>query len=154
MKISIIKIVLTGTFLTSLLTGFDSNAQQAPASKENTREEKRNIKEAKKAAEQEELHATEKEEYQTFMKESAEKIQSNESKIKELKENKKEEAIAADQEFDSKIKNLQDKNEEMKSRMNNYQPQKSTWTKFKEEFNHDISELGNAFKDIAVNNKK
>ena len=45
MKISIIKIVLIGTFLTSLLTGFDSNAQQAPASKENSREEKKNIKE-------------------------------------------------------------------------------------------------------------
>ena len=154
MKISIIKIVLIGTFLTSLLTGFDSNAQQAPASKENSREEKKNIKEAKKAAEQEELQATEKEEYQTFMKESAEKIQSNESKIKELKESKKEEAIAADQDYEKRINNLQEKNEEMKMRMKNYQPKKSTWVQFKEEFNLDISELGNAFKDIAVNNRK
>jgi len=31
---------------------------------------------------------------------------------------------------------------------------KENWNAFKKEFNHDMDELGNAFKDLTVNNVK
>lgn len=43
----------------------------------------------------------------------------------------------------------------MKKKMDDYNMDgKENWEKFKTEFNHDMDELGQAFKDLTVNNVK
>ena len=43
----------------------------------------------------------------------------------------------------------------MKKSMDDYKAGgKEQWEKFKAEFNHDMDELGKAFKDLSVDNKK
>ncbi|MFN0047523.1 MAG: hypothetical protein ACKVOU_00200 [Cytophagales bacterium] len=43
----------------------------------------------------------------------------------------------------------------MKKKMDDYKEDgKENWEKFKTEFNHDMDEIGNAFKDLTVKNVK
>lgn len=57
--------------------------------------------------------------------------------------------------YNKKIDALELKNKELKTKLQNYpESGKSTWEQFKNEFNHDMDELGSALKDFAVNNEK
>jgi hypothetical protein len=38
--------------------------------------------------------------------------------------------------------------------MDTYEKKQSDWESFKREFNHDMDELGQALKDLTVDNKK
>ena len=50
---------------------------------------------------------------------------------------------------------LEQKNKDLKNRMDAYGANtQSDWDSFKREFNHDMDALGQAFKDLTVNNKK
>lgn len=50
---------------------------------------------------------------------------------------------------------IEKKNNEMKSRLENFKDDgKESWSSFKTEFNHDMNELNDAFKDLTINNKK
>ncbi len=57
--------------------------------------------------------------------------------------------------YDKKIDALELKNKELKAKLEKYpETGKSTWEQFKNEFSHDMDELGSALKDFAVNNEK
>lgn len=57
--------------------------------------------------------------------------------------------------YNKKIDALELKNKELRAKLQNYPDTgKSTWEQFKNEFNHDMDELGAALKDFAVNNEK
>ena len=85
---------------------------------------------------------------EVYRKESAIRIAANEKSIAEfntrieLKE-KKPEPITSN------------KLQTWKKRIDDYKAEgKEKWEKFKEEFNHSMDELANAFKYLTVNNKK
>jgi hypothetical protein len=53
------------------------------------------------------------------------------------------------------IEELEQKNIELKVKINEYNEKDQTkWEKFKAEFNHDMKELGNAFKNLGNNDVK
>lgn len=55
--------------------------------------------------------------------------------------------------YEKKIAELERKNAEMKEKMAGFEADtKSDWESFKEEFSHDMEELGTAFKDFTVKN--
>lgn len=90
-----------------------------------------------------------------YKKETNTKISANEQSIKEFKariaSNKKD----AKANYDKKINDLEQKNTDMKRKLDEYKIEgKEHWNSFKEEFNHDMDELGNALKDLTVNNTK
>ena|GEM_PF-94811 len=93
--------------------------------------------------------------YQKFKLENENEILDNEKKINELKEKKinvkKEEKVR----YNEKITELEQKNNELKSKINTYQFQsKDKWESFKKEFNHDMNDLGQAIKDLFKDNVK
>ncbi len=93
--------------------------------------------------------------YQKFKKESEEKINAFEKSIAEFKVKiataKKETKI----EYEKKLASLEQKNNELKKNLEDYKDDgQDNWSKFKSEFNHDMDELGKAFKDLTVNNVK
>jgi hypothetical protein len=88
-----------------------------------------------------------------YRKETAEKIANNNQSILDF--NKKIEAkkVEARADYKMKILALEQKNADMQRRMNDYKSDgKDDWNKFKTEFNHDMDELGKAFKALTVNN--
>ena len=58
-------------------------------------------------------------------------------------------------EYKEKIAKLEQKNTDMKKRMNDYKSDsQEQWESFQREFNHDMDELGNSLKDLTKNNTK
>lgn len=91
----------------------------------------------------------------SYRKEVAQKIEANNVSIAEFKvriEHEKKETRA---EYIKKMEELEMKNSDAKKKMDEYnQEGKENWEKFKTEFNHDMEELGKAFKDLTVKNTK
>ncbi len=95
------------------------------------------------------------EDIKNYKIETSEKITANEKIIAEFDARIKDEKKDARAEYKIKIAALEKKNSDMKMKMDNYQLSgKENWEKFKMEFTHDMDELGNAFKDLTVNNVK
>jgi cell shape-determining protein MreC len=56
--------------------------------------------------------------------------------------------------YAKKIANLEQQNKEMRARLEAYEKSQSNWESFKREFNHDMDAIGQALKDLTVDNKK
>jgi phage terminase small subunit len=87
--------------------------------------------------------------------ETADKINANNQSVVEFNARIEHEKKDARAEYKKKIPELEVKNSDMKKRLDDYKADsKENWEMFKTEFNYDMEELGKAFKDLTVNNKK
>ena len=93
------------------------------------------------------------EEWKLFKAEAQLKIRENEIRIAELKAKKQKPGKLFDELREKRIKNLELKNSELRARITTYETTQSDWEKFKQEFNHDMDELGQALRDLTVDNK-
>lgn len=90
-----------------------------------------------------------------YKTETAEKIAANEIIIKDFNARIASQKKNAQVEYKQKVASLEQKNTDMKKKIDDYKLDgKENWEKFKTEFNHDMDELGKAFKDLTVNNVK
>lgn len=147
----ICKILSASIFVVVALT----SCQPAPSTPE-VEAAKDKVKEA-----EQELKAAEKvataDEWMAFKKESEEKIAINENSIADLKDRMSMSAKQYDALYIEKIDKLEKQNKALKARIKNHdsrESRKEDWATFKTEFNHDIDELGQALKDLTVDNKK
>ncbi|MBP7809206.1 MAG: peptidase M23 [Bacteroidia bacterium] len=94
-------------------------------------------------------------EVEAYKKETAEKIAANEQSIAEFKLRVENEKKEAKEDYKKRIAELEQKNSDMKKVIDEYQAEgKDKWESFKTEFNHDMEELGQAFKDLGKNKVK
>lgn len=91
-------------------------------------------------------------EWEAFKLESAEKIRFNEINIADFKDQMSISKSECDTVCSEKIDKLEQKNKELKTRIERYIIRKNTWDSFRNEFNHDLGELGRALKDLTVDN--
>ncbi len=90
-----------------------------------------------------------------YRSETNEKIAKNNSTIDSLKASVDDKDAATKAEYWKKIAVLENKNGELKARMDNYKADgKDKWEAFKVEFNNDMNGLGTAFKNVTVKNTK
>jgi hypothetical protein len=94
--------------------------------------------------------------YHKFRMEADKQIKENEQKIAELKAKKKEGTKEVAEKYNKKVAELEEKNKEMRNRINNYNADKKgqKWDAFKHEFNRDMKELGQALRDLGKDNVK
>ncbi len=137
----------------TIFTSCQSSAQKQDAAEEKVQDAKEDLKEARKDANAEAQKAATADEWKTFRNESQEKIQANEKHIAELKVKMNKPGKLLDAAYAKKIDSLEEKNKDLKRRMDAYEKDQSDWESFKREFNHDMDELGNALKDLTVDNK-
>lgn len=137
-----------------MLTGCDTSAQKVDAAEENVEKAKENLKEAK----QEEAVVIKKKataaEWKVFKEDSDAKIAKNNAKIKELKTKKKTSGKGMDKIYTERIENIEKKNVELKERLDNFDNEQTDWDSFKREFDHDMGELGKAFKELGTESSK
>jgi Na+-transporting methylmalonyl-CoA/oxaloacetate decarboxylase gamma subunit len=115
--------------------------------RENVQVAKDSLAEAKKAATTEEWKA--------FKQQADSTINDNEAKIAVLKLKIKKTGKSIDAKYQENIDALEQKNKDLKVKVDSYKNQaNSDWESFKREFNHDMNEIGQAFKDLTVDNKK
>jgi outer membrane PBP1 activator LpoA protein len=94
-------------------------------------------------------------EVEKYKQESADKLAANEKSIAEFKARIATEKKSAKKEYAMKIAALEQKNSDLKKKMDEYKENgKENWEMFKTEFNRDMDEIGNAFKDLTVKNVK
>ncbi len=90
-----------------------------------------------------------------YKTETAEKIAANDLIIKDFNDRIASQKKDAKVEYKQKVASLEHKNTDMKKKIDDYKLEgKENWEKFKTEFNHDMDELGKAFKDLTVKNVK
>ena len=90
---------------------------------------------------------------ENYRVETASTIAANEQAIADFNAGLEHERKAVRAEHKKRIAELEQKNREMKMKMDNYKEEgKENWEKFKTEFSHDMDELGKAFKNLTVKN--
>lgn len=115
--------------------------------REDVRETKESLAVAKKAATDAEWEA--------FKEETYSVIDDNEARIDALKLKMKKKGESIDAKYQKNIADLEQKNKNLKVKMDAYKNDvNSDWQSFKREFNHDKDEIGQALKDLTVDNKK
>lgn len=150
MKKSIFIIAVTIMFMAgAIFTGCESSDQKVEDAKINVQNAKQDLK----AAQNEAQKTASAEEWKTFKSASETKIKDNEALIAEFKEKMKTSGKKLDAVYAKNIDALEQKNRDMKYKIDAYEKSQSDWESFKREFNHDMDEIGKALKDLTVNNK-
>lgn len=117
-------------------------------------EAQENVNEANEELVEAKKEATEAE-WEAFKHSGDSIIDRNEERIAELKRDMKKTGKSIDAHYQESVDALEQKNKDLKAKMEGYKNDaNSDWQSFKREFNHDMDELGQAFKDLTVNNKK
>jgi hypothetical protein len=93
--------------------------------------------------------------YEQFKIEAEKIIVAQEKKIAEFKAKMATEKKEINADYNKKLLAMEKKNNELKRNLADYKEEgKDKWISFKKEFNHDLNELGKAFKDLTVENVK
>ena len=86
----------------------------------------------------------------TFRLESELKIKNNEVSITKLKLEINKPGTALGEVYAKRIDSLEMKNINLRTRLGNYEKTHSDWTKFKQDFNRDLNELGRTLNALTV----
>ncbi len=153
MKKSILVLTACTLITGAMLTGCESSSEKAEDAQEKVDEARNDVTEANKDLEEA------KEEYQreieNYRRETEEKTVANDRAIAELRAKIDKQKKEAREEYRKKIDELEQKNTEMKRKMSDYKADgKEGWERFKAEFNRDMEDLGNSFKNLTVDNVK
>lgn len=139
---------------TTLMMSCKSSTKEEKEAQEKVVEAKENVQDAKDSLRvaKNEVNA---EELKAFKKETDSVINDNKAKIEVLKLKMKKTGESIDATYQKNIADLEQKNKNLKIKMEAYKNDAtSDWQSFKREFKHDLDEIGQAFKDLTVDNKK
>ncbi len=153
-KIIFIFSILAASIAGLLLNACSTSAEKADNAQVKLQDAKTELQTAQQDANAAELTAARAAEWQTFKGASEASIKGNETMIADLKAKMKSTGKKLDAAYEKSIAELEEKNNKLKSRMDDYDKGQSDWESFKSEFKHDMDEIGAALKDLTVNNKK
>lgn len=152
MKKIIFALALT-TFMAMIFVGCKPSTEEEKEAQEKVQEAKENVQDAKEDLLEARKAATA-EEWQTFKNQTDSVIHQNEIRIAELKLKAKKTGKSIDAKYQESIDVLEQKNKDLKAKLEIYKNDANEdWQSFKREFNHDMDEIGQALKDLTVDNK-
>lgn len=154
MKKSVHMLALAALLFGSTLFSCKTNSEKEADATQNVTEAKEDLKETKDENSNDATTKANDAEWQTYKKEALTTIAKNEDRIIELRKARQKPGTNFDAAYSKSIDELATKNEALKIRITNYENNQTDWESFKREFGSDMTELGNAFKDLTVNNKK
>jgi len=155
MKKTIFILSVTITLMAgAIFTSCQSSIQKQEAARDKVKDARQDLNAAQKDANAAAQVVATAEEWEAFRNDSELKIKANEIRITELNVKMKKPGEIFDEIYEKKITNLEQQNREMRARLVAYEKSQSNWESFKREFNHDMDEIGQALKDLTVDNKK
>lgn len=145
MKKNFLILAVAGMLTGSVFTACNNQERKVENAAENVLEAEKDLNEAQ---------AKFNEEWEQFKLEYQNQIQLNESDIATYREMEKADPLYK-KKYRERIDELESRNLTLRERMNQYEKERrqEKWEEFKEEFKHDMNELGTAFKDFAKDNK-
>lgn len=151
MKKNLLNLAMATIFIAGgMLTGCSTSEEKVDAAEENVEEAKDDLKEAKQAEEVVIFKKVTDDEWKVFKQDSDEKIAKNNAKIKELKTKMKTSGKGMDKIYSDRIAAIEKRNAELQERLDNFDNEQTDWDSFKREFDHDMGEIGNAFKELGT----
>jgi hypothetical protein len=142
------KLILGSLAMVTLFTVSSCNSAS-----ENVTEAQQNVNEANDALD--EANQAYLEDIAEYRIATARDIAYNDSLIVDLKARSKVSGKKSNPDYDNQIAELETKNADMKKKIDEYEGDgPDHWTSFKEEFAHDMQELGTALRDLGKNNKE
>ncbi|MGO4904015.1 hypothetical protein [Flavobacterium sp. W20_MBD1_R3] len=153
MKKLIFSAAITTFIAATIMVGCQNTTKDEAAAQENVEDARDNLDDAKEELSSAREAAT-KEEWQAFKDSTNATISQNEMRIAEMKAKMKKTGKTIDEGYAQKIEELEQKNKEIKLKVDQYKNDAGDdWKSFKEEYNRDIDELGTAIKNLTVDNK-
>ena len=139
-----------GLFLAlALLSSCMSNDQKKEDARNKTQSALENLNTAQNNENKVAQNVATEEELKTFKLESELKIKNNEVSIAKLKLKMNKSGSALDEVYARRIDSLQLKNQNLKTRMGNYEKTHTDWGKFKSDFNRDLNQLGKTLNSLT-----
>ena len=155
MKKSFITLMFSAAMIAgSIFSGCKTPDQKIDSAAANVTDAKQELKIAENNANEAAQIKANAEEWQAYKTECELKIRDNEIKINEIKIKMNKPGKILDPIYAKRIELLEQRNRNLKIKMDNYDKNPSNWASFKIEFKHDMDELGQAIKDLTVNNTK
>jgi hypothetical protein len=153
MKKLIFTITITSLMILLVVTGCKNTSENEAAAQDNVDDARDNLDDAKEQLSNARETAT-KEEWQAFKDSTNATIKQNEMRIAKMKAEFKKTGKSIDDVYAQKIVELEQKNQEIKLKVDKYKNDAGNdWKSFKEEYKRDIDELGQAFKNLTVDSK-
>ena len=137
-----------------VLLSCQSTKETEEDAKENVQEARHELADVKEDIKADSVKAVNVEEWKIFRNEALARIRSNDIRIAALKKKMEKSGNQMDAQYPESILDLEKRNRELTERMDTYEKNQSDWESFKREYNHDMDQLGEALKDLRVNNKK
>jgi len=138
----------------AFLSSCQSNADKLEAANKDVAEAKEELAEARADAREIKIMVANEEEWRAFKTDAEVKIANNEKRIEEIREKMKKPGKTFDEMYRKNIDALEERNKDLRKRIGYYENNQSDWDRFKREFNHDMDEIGQALKDLTVDNAK
>lgn len=143
--LTIVPVLIIGT-LVFFMTACSTPSEKVTSAEANVEAAKKELNDA---------NAAQLAEMEAYRREVAAKIAANNASIAAFNARVDSEKSEAKADYRKKITALEQKNTDMKKRLDDYKADgKDKWKLFKAEFGRDMDELGKAFKDLTVNNVK
>lgn len=144
-----------------MFTGCETATEKVDEAKEEVTEAKEEVTEAREdlneAQHEENMVVAETEAqkaWKVYKTDMNAKITKNKETIDELKVKMKKPGKVMDALYAKRIENLEAKNENLRTRLDEYENNQTDWDKFKREFDHDMGELATSFKELGTDSKK
>lgn len=154
MKKTIYRLALTTFIAGTMAVGCQTSTKKEEMAKDKIANAREDVQEATKELIDARKEATV-EEWKAFKDQTNAKIDENETRIADLKAKMKKTGNSIDAVYAKKIAELEQKNKDIKLKVETYKNDRnSDWQSFKREYNHDMNELGNALRDVTIDNKK
>ena len=149
-------ILALSTFMTSyVFTSCKSNVEKEADAVENVQDAKEDLNEVQNEIIADTLAQTDNSEWDAFKTQAQASITANEVRISDLKKEMNKVGTKLDANYKKSVDVLEQKNIALKAKIDGYKSSnQANWDSFKREFDSDMSTLGNAFKDLTVDNKK
>ncbi len=154
MKKSIFTLTIITCLSVIVMISCKPNTKEEKESQEKVEIARDNVEDAKDSLDVAKRAATD-EEWKAFKNSGDSVININNLRIAGLKLKMKNTGNSIDAEYQKNIDVMEQKNKDLKVKMDTYKNDVSSdWQSFKREFKHDTDEIGQALKDLTVDNKK
>lgn len=152
-KLIFILAIATSMVAGTIFTSCQSRDQKVDAAKIKVQDARQELIEAQTDAYDAEAAKISAEEWKAFKIEARDYIKNNELRIAELRVQLEKPGKIFDPIYKNKIEVLEQKNLDMKNRLNAYEKDQSDWEVFMTEFNRDMKELVKALKEFSIVSK-
>lgn len=147
--VAFVVMLMAGTFFTSC----QSSAEKVDNAEAKVEDAQDNLTEVQKDATEQAKEDASEEEWRVFRADADARIKDNDMRIAELRQKMKTSGKTMDAVYSASIDALEQRNRDMKDRIENYQEANSNWTSFKREFDYDMEKIGESLKGLVVDNK-